>query len=937
MTASADAAAAAVTDAPYPVSFDEALDQVGLLGDYAAFTAGHTYSPKPERTVTIEAASYTEHSFGGPAEYESYMGQEGISVYTDEEGHITWEVYIEEEGLYNISVLYYPVLGKSSDIQRAVFINGVIPFSEAGIIEFSRIWTNEAMEITRDTQGNDLKPRQIESPSWQNAPFTDTQGYHSAPLQFYFNKGINTLTLVSLREPMLIRSVSLYREPELPPYAEVLARYDLGGYRRSSGYIERIEAESAEYKSSPMLYPVSDHSSPAVLPYDAREIRNNMIGGERWDIRGQWIEWEITVPESGLYKIGLHFLQNVNRGAISYRRLYINGKTPFKEAEKLGFAFHKTWRFEYLGDGRQPYLFYLNEGVNTLRLEAVLGEYAQLAMEIETLVKDLNRLYREVTMIISVSPDRYRDYQLQVKMPELEGLTGYYSDRLYAIYDSLTAITGERSSRDAAVRTMAYQLEVLSRDVERFTSRIQIFKSTIGALGTWLMQVKQQPLGLDAVFIASEDADPPAINNSFWARMIHAIRKLYYSFIIDYNAIGNVSADRNQTTIEVWIGTGRDQAVSIKAMIDDDFTKNEGINVNLMLVQMETLLSATLAGQGPDVAMQVANDLPMNYGMRGAVMDIAVFEDFSEVIKQFNESAMIPYIFSGRCFALPETQSFPMLFYRKDVLHEIGMGIPQTWDDVKASLSILNKHNLAFGLHPEGSYPIFLLQSGGEFYRDEGRFSDLDSDIAINAFREYTKYFTDYKLDLVFDFVNRFRTGEMPIGVIDYTAYNMLQVAAPEIRGLWDFTLIPGTPDQDGNIRRDTPSNGSAVVIMENTKNAPASWEFIKWWTSAETQVRFGREMEALMGAAARYPTANMDALESLPWPTRDFKLLKEQFAYARGIPQVPGGYFTDRGIRNAFTSVVVDQNIGPREALTDHVHFINEEIASKRREFGLD
>ena len=35
------------------------------------------------------------------------------------------------------------------------------------------------------------------------------------------------------------------------------------------------------------------------------------------------------------------------------------------------------------------------------------------------------------------------------------------------------------------------------------------------------------------------------------------------------------------------------------------------------------LPQATLAGQGPDVAVQVGSDLPMNYGMRSAVVDLS--------------------------------------------------------------------------------------------------------------------------------------------------------------------------------------------------------------------------------------------------------------------------------------------------------------------------
>ena len=45
-----------------------------------------------------------------------------------------------------------------------------------------------------------------------------------------------------------------------------------------------------------------------------------------------------------------------------------------------------------------------------------------------------------------------------------------------------------------------------------------------------------------------------------------------------------------------------------------------------------------------------------------------------------------------------------------------------------------------------------------------------------------------------------------------------------------------------------------------------------------------GREMEGLMGAAARYPTANIEALQELPWPIRDYRSLEEQWEWVQGF-----------------------------------------------------
>jgi ABC-type glycerol-3-phosphate transport system substrate-binding protein len=235
------------------------------------------------------------------------------------------------------------------------------------------------------------------------------------------------------------------------------------------------------------------------------------------------------------------------------------------------------------------------------------------------------------------------------------------------------------------------------------------------------------------------------------------------------------------------------------------------------------------------------------------------------------------------------------------------------------------------------TFAMFLYQSGGALYNEEGTRSAVDSDLSVALFRDFTKYWTDYKLPNPFDFANRFRSGEMPLAIADYTEYNRLQVFAPEIRGLWGFTLVPGTPHPDGTIDHSVPTAGLATVIMDRSRDHNAAWEFVKWWTSAETQTRFGQGMETLMGPAARYPTANQEAFAMLPWPVEDFRQIQSQFVFAKGIPQVPGGYFTQRQINNAFHMVVTEERMGPREALTEATRYINDEIAYKRNEFGLD
>lgn len=520
-----------------------------------------------------------------------------------------------------------------------------------------------------------------------------------------------------------------------------------------------------------------------------------------------------------------------------------------------------------------------------------------------------------------------------------------------AILD-LRAASGRTSDKETVLITMRDQLDYLIADEERFVKVVSTYKQNVRACGTWITQVIRQPLQIDRIQVYSPGKTNKIEHNSFWDKLVYEIRRLFYSFIIDYNSLGATDSEESDaTTITLWVGTGRDQANVIRSLIDESFTSVYGINVNVQLVDMNTLLRAELAGEGPDVAIQVANtngiagavlntgnDTPVNYGLRNAVLDLTQFEDFDSVSGRFYDSALTAFGFDGSVYALPETQTFPVMFYRKDILAELGMEIPQTWDEVKVTMSVLAKNQMEFGMLPtEQVYAMLLYQNGGEYYNEGGISSALDSDIAVNTFKEYCEYYTDYGLDKTTSVEERFRTGECPIIIADYTTYNNLEVSAPDIAGLWDFTVVPGTVKEDGTVDHSVGCTGLASMIMADTEEKDACWEFLKWWTSAEVQTLFDREMESLMGSAARVATANQEAFENMPWPVDTYEALSEAFTWVKGIPQVPGGYYSWRNVNNAFYTVTTDTDTAsPREELMDKVLYINDEITYKRKEFGL-
>ena len=426
----------------------------------------------------------------------------------------------------------------------------------------------------------------------------------------------------------------------------------------------------------------------------------------------------------------------------------------------------------------------------------------------------------------------------------------------------------------------------------------------------------------------------------FFDSIKHKLLRFIASFTEDYEGMSS----GNSEAITVWLqSSGRDQMQILKNMIDDDFTPKYNIAVDLKLVT-SSIVHADFAGRGPDVALNNAVSTPVNYALRGISTDLSCMDGFDEVVKRFSEDSMKSYHYNGKYYGLPESQSFSMLFYRTDILEELNVEIPQTWDQLlKETLPILRRDNLEIGIGALSNiqnmtgYNIFttlLYQNGGTIYDKDLKTSALDSVTAYESFAKAITYYTDYKFPQSYDGLNRFRSGEMPMMIANYVFYNNLAVGAPEIAGLWEMTLIPGTQKEDGRIDRSQIFSSTSSIILETSDKKESSWEFLKWWSSTEIQARYGLELEAVLGAAGRYDPANIEATALLPWSSKELNVLEAQRSECVSLEQMPGSYFTSKAINNAFLTCVLNTDKLPREEIIYWSEQIDLELERKRKEF---
>jgi ABC-type glycerol-3-phosphate transport system substrate-binding protein len=889
-------------------------------------------------------------------------------IITEEEGFVEWPLHIEKEGFYSIAVDYLQLpsetvnnipltstqalpKGNNEDAGREVYIDGKLPFAEASSVLFTRMW-KDATAI-QSVDGNDVRPEQEEVLQWRQKNISDSLGYYGERLYFYFSVGTHTLRLTSLREPMAIKGITLNgSKDDYPTYDQYLSDCKKNGAKvidkqlGEKGYTQ-YEAESTTSKSNPSIFPISDRTSPSTSPSDFSRIRLNSIGGEKWKMPGQWITWTVDVPKSGLYKIVLRSRQNIVRGMYTNRKIYIDGKLPFQEAAEIRFNYSDDWKVEPIGGKDTPYLFYLEKGSRQITMTVGLGNLSRIMALSEKSLSKLNEAYWQLLTIIGLDPDQYRDYNIDKYHPEVIKTFKEQAAVLEGIAVNFEKSTGQKDSYTSILHQLSQKMRNMAINPKSIPNTFREFKDNIGSFGDWISKSREQPLSLDYILLAEDSAKLPRAESGFWNKLMFHLQQFLSSFTVDYNAFGGKKA-KDSKDVVVWIGSGatggRDQAQVLRQIINNGFmVEHPNIHMNLQLIPPGTILTASLSGKGPDIALQIGGTDSVNYAMRNAIVDLTKFDDFETMKKRFQPSAFTPFSYAKNdthtgIYALPETQTFPMLFYRKDILKELGIDIEklQTWDDIIGIMPLLQKSHMTFGLPSTlSSFATFLYQNGGGFYKNGGRQSDLDSKISLESFKQWTNYYVSYRLNLEYNFETRFRMGEMPLAIADYTSYNMLSMSAPEINGLWGMAVIPGVKGKDGVINNVAPAGGAGAIIMSRSKVPKESWEFLKWWTSSPVQEQFGREIESVLGTAGRYSTANIDALKKLPWPAADRRVLMRQWDNTQGIPEVPGGYYTTRYVDFSLRDVV-NKNQEPREVLLQNVTPINEEIKIKRKELRL-
>lgn len=918
---------------------------------YTNYVKKYTDAARPDKTVKVLGKDYDPASVtDAQITVTTVDGENDVMQWANQEGSVSWTVNIPETGVYNIKMIYEALESNTNDVEFSLLIDGESPYATASRITLSKRWINES-EIKQDSRQNDIRPGQISTPCWQETPLEDIDGLFNEPLEFYMEAGEHTITFESEKAEFAVKSFTFYQY-EAPAAYTAPSDSDL---TQAQGQKITLEGETAAYKSSRTLYPTADKSSYLTSSANGSsptKTRYNTIGSGSWTQSTQTVTWEFNVDKAGYYKIGIRGRQDQMRGMYSNRRLYVNGEVPCLEANQIKFYYDTDWSITTpKSENGDDLYFYLQAGTNTISLEAVPGEIGEIMGNLDELVYNINSYYRQIRQITGPDPDEYNNYMIDTAIPSIVPDFKEYAKTLRDKKAEIEKLSGSGGTEAETLEKMAIVLDKCIKKPDLIPEMMSQIKDNITSVSSFVNQYREQPLEVDMIEVATSDQDFTSCDKSFFGSLGFGFKGFIGSFFEDYNAL----SDEDESAMECWVMLGRDNAEALQQLISSEYNPTAKTKINLKLVQ-GGIVEATFAGKGPDLALFMGGDFPIQLAARGVLTDLTTFSDFDEVKSRFADDATVLYQYNGGTYGLPCDQTFPMLFYRSDILSEYGIDPAtdlNTWDGLLNCLPTLQRNYLEVGLilpvmtstggttqvsaitEPGNTFAMLLLQQGLNYYNEEQTKTTFDTQEAVNAFDTWTKFYTTYSFQQTYDAFTRFRTGDMPVVIQNYTFYNQLSVAAPEIKGCWGFQPVPGTVQEDGTINHAANSNGSGAIIFTKAADQEGAWDFIKWFTSTDAQVKYGNNIESILGTMGRYATANEEALQQLSWTTSEVNLLLDQLNSQVEIPIIPASYGVTRNVMNAFRAVVNDYD-NARDTLFWYNKDINDEITRKLEDLGL-
>ena len=642
---------------------------------------------------------------------------------------VTLDFEVPEDGLYYMNFDYLSYDESILPVSMKMKVDGDYPFYECRSLEFETTWklSDEPSYDRYDNEAVTIPNKQIQ---WENKYLMDSSYRHSDPLKVQLTKGKHSIELSVDEGNFLLGNISL----EAPVAVE---EYKGSSDKADGKELITIQGEDYTTTNDSAIHGVAEYDT-SVDPYQAKDTVLNTLDSDSFSTAGQKVTYEFEVKTAGNYKIAANYRQSEKTDFPVFCDVAIDGKVPNSAFKDYSMAYTTKYKTATMQDSKGEDLsVHLEAGKHTISYTISMNPISYIMEEIDEVMSDVNDLALEITKVAGTNADKYRDLKLSKYIPNLEKTLYSYSDRLTKLEKS--AVKWSDSDKNVAVMSSliiaAKQLKSLADSPDSIPYRIDELSTSSNSvnhyLATTIDNLIANDLAIDRIYIYQDGAKLPSKPGFFKSCAMNVSR-----FVASFTDQAYSTKNTNSDHIQVWVNRSSQYVQIMQKMIDEKFTPKTGINVDISIMpdQYKLVLSNS-SGNAPDVATGINYTIPYELGIRGALVNMAQYDDFKESTDGYEPGFFMTGSINDGIYSMPETMNFWVLFYRTDVLEKLNLEIPKTMDDVIDMLPKLQMRGLNF-YYPtagmtlmrnfHGTTPL-IVQNGGSLYAKTARQSEMRS------------------------------------------------------------------------------------------------------------------------------------------------------------------------------------------------------------------
>lgn len=852
---------------------------------------------------------------------------------------VTLNIDVPVSGRYVMSFDYLSYDESILPVEMGMKIDGGYPFYEARSMKFETTWVSDGVDV--DRYGNEIVSLPDKLIRWEHKEVMDASYRYSDPLPVELTAGVHKLELNIQEGTLLLGNISLEAPGDVAEYA--------GSTKAEGNALITIEAEDFYQRNDSSIHAIGEYGS-SLSPLSATTTVLNIIDEDSFNEAGQTVSYQFHVDNAGYYYIGMNYRQSEKNDFPVFVDWKIDGEIPNSAFKSYQVEAANKFRTVTLTDDNDDKLsVYLEPGDHTISL-TISADNLRYALEaVDEIMSGISDLSLEVTKVTGTNKDKYRDLKLTRYIPDVQDRLLGWVDELYSLAEQAQPYVNAKSPDKVAAFSYlliaANQLKSLAEKPNELVYRVDELSTSVNSINTQIANfvdlINDNDLSIDRIYIYQDGARLPKGQNIFQS-IGTSLKRFGYSFMGQSYSASNT----DESHIQVWVNRPRTYVEIMQKMIDEKFTPETGIEVDLsIMTDAQKLILSNASGDTPDIATGINYSIPFDLAIRGSLVDLSKFDNYKEVFGRYSEGLLVPSVVGEGLYSLPETMNFYVMFYRTDILSKLGLSVPNTMAELIAMLPDLQMRGLNV-YYPtaamlvmrnfHGTTPI-IYQMDGALYGDTALDILVDSEATVEGFTELTELFTLYDLPVdVPNFYQHFRNGDLPIGIADFNSYNLILNAAPEIANSWSIALVPGIEDEEtGEVKRYMSGGAeSTVMFSSDDEREQKAWQFMEWWSRADIQAEFGQRLQILYGDEYIWPTANLEAFERLPYPTSDKDIILTQAQYILETPRLLGSYMMERELSNAFNDVVVNGDT-VRSRIDEVAKTVLRETERKLEEFG--